>query len=521
MALVFREPMPGPASSEEAVRRSLPANLLFHALQLVIAGAVSMAVLLLVARRLGPVETGYYTYVLWWIEVGILIIGLGWPTTISKFIAESLAQQDRAGALAIFRWSLRVELWLASLSVSLLALMAYRGFAPSLRWLMLVGVLGLFPGAMARFFHGACQGLQEFVGPLKVIAVCSLLRLALTVIIVAMGTGVMGVLVIWVVTHALIAMGLGILARRRLDGQRTPRPPIVPPQARQRLWRYTVNLAAILILDAIVWRRSEVFFLERWSRPTEIAYYSLAHEIALLLSVVPSLMAVVLVPVVADHYAHQRWQEIISLYTAVLRGAALVVLPVSVWCAFCASPVVTVILGTQYLPAVWPLRLLALVMGLSALGMIGWGIVCGMEVTGRFVGLSIVVAAANLFLAWMLVPAYGALGAAMAKAISLCLGAVGITMMLQRRLAARLPVQFLLRVMTISVVLGGLAYVGLRLWGLSGLMVMSAVVIMGYGRILRWSGLVHSREVASLLESLPILSRRWQGVLLRVVVGTR
>lgn len=517
----FREPVTETTSSEGMAHSALPANLLLHSMQLVIAGAVSLVILLLVARRLGPVETGYYTYVLWWLEVGILIVGFGWPTTISKFVAESLAQRDRAGALAVVRWALRVELWLASLSMGLLALVVYRGFVPPLRRLMLIGVLDLLPGSLARFFHGACQGLQEFVGPLKVITVCSLLRLVLTVIVVAMGTGVPGVLVAWVVTHALIAVGLGILARHHLGGQWALRAPIVSRPVRQRLWRYTLNLGAILMLDAIVLRRSEVFFLERGSPPTEIAYYSLAHEMALLLSVVPSLTAVVLLPVIADHYAHQRWQEIASMYTTALRGVALVVLPVSVWCAFCARPLVTVILGTQYLSAVWPLRLLALAMGLSALGMIGGGIMCGMTVTGRFVALSVVIAAVNLFLAWMLVPSYGAVGAAAAKAITLCLGAVGITMMLQRRLVTRLPVQLLLRILAISVVLGGLAYGGLRLWGLSGLVVMSVLILMGYGRILRRSGVVRSREVAGILKGFSFLSSRWQRVLLYVVVGAR
>ena len=96
----------------------------------------------------------------------------------------------------------------------------------------------------------------------------------------------------------------GTLARRRLQ--------IAAPQAeaspelRRLVARYALISSLGVILEVIVARRSEIFFLGRFSTETEIALYSISFAALQALVLIPSSLAQSMAPAIATLYGPAR-----------------------------------------------------------------------------------------------------------------------------------------------------------------------------------------------------------------------
>ena len=67
--------------------------------------------------------------------------------------------------------------------------------------------------------------------------------------------------------------------------------PVEPPPWR-RARRYGLFVTGIVILDMVVWQRSELYFLERWHPAVDMARYGVAFNIAgALVRMAPTAMA--------------------------------------------------------------------------------------------------------------------------------------------------------------------------------------------------------------------------------------
>ena len=115
-----------------------------------------------------------------------------------------------------------------------------------------------------------------------------------------------------VVVSAALALGAGILGLvgviactlvlscwlvHRSAGAVYPAPPrAVPAPQRTDVRHYIVAFSAMAVLDAVVWDRSEVFFLGLWGTAHDIAYYSLAFGLASRSMILPEIAVGALLP---------------------------------------------------------------------------------------------------------------------------------------------------------------------------------------------------------------------------------
>ena len=79
-----------------------------------------------------------------------------------------------------------------------------------------------------------------------------------------------------------------------------------------RVMRFSFTLAYILVLDAIVWQRSEVLFLKWYSTLPEIAFYTVAYAIASKLNDIGGAVSSILLPLFSESYgrgAHSQEQS--------------------------------------------------------------------------------------------------------------------------------------------------------------------------------------------------------------------
>ncbi len=448
--------------------------------------ALGILVSVLIARALPPAELGRYAFLVWLAGLAAVALSLGFPTTVTRYTAEAVGagRPGDAGALlgVVVRWQLTLAL-LAALLIAASAFVLPRPWrlpvvltALSVPPLVLHGSVAAFLSGLSAFRRQALFG----VGTLA-------LQIALFALVAALGAGVAGFLAAHAVVNAAGLTAIAALARRQGRHARAL-PAAVRPAgaARADVLRYAGGVSALVVLDAIVWQRTEVAFLQALSTPAEVAFYALAFGVAAQVSRIPYQASVVLFPSFPALVGGGRVAELASLHATAMRYLVLLGAPLAVGLAVTAPALVHLLWGPAYAPAGVVLAVLALGSLPAFAAGASPGVLHALKRTDRLVRQALVAAAADLGLALVLVPAAGALGAAVANVLAQGIGSVLAIRAAVRIAGAGVPTGALVRIVVAAVLMGLLALVPIvTLGGGLGLALAVGVGAVAYPLALR------------------------------------
>ncbi|MEB3328354.1 MAG: oligosaccharide flippase family protein [Candidatus Sericytochromatia bacterium] len=318
----------------------------------------ALAMSIVAARTLGPIAMGTYSWLTWLLALGAIVVHLGGLTTTTKHLAEAAGRGDLPEACGVLvhgltRWARHLAWGLGAWALvgALLPL-------PVSHTTWLLTALVLLPSTLAMGLTGACQGLHLH----RAVATAAALALAtqgvgLSLVVWA-GLGVDGIILTQGVAQALACWPLGLALAAWRPGWWRER----PSQAlHATLTRFGRTLALIVVVDAIVWQRSGVLVLERWSSAAEVGYYALAFSLAqMAMRTGPGALVGVLLPAMARTRGAGHEADLARLYRRTGRVLALVALPLGTIGATVAQPLVTLLFGPAYGPMAAPLALLLL-----------------------------------------------------------------------------------------------------------------------------------------------------------------
>ena len=195
-------------------------------------------------------------------------------------------------------WAWKVQGSLALVGGAILVGAALAGADPQAAWLLaavatIVAMLHNVPSA-------ALIGLQRWRAASVVGLVTGAISVAATIAVLAAGGGITGMFAVEAAVAAANLVWTSWLARRALaDVSGT----IEPPGAlRREVTRFAAIRSVGVVLTFVVWRRSELFFLERYSTDTEIALYSIPFGMVAALGMIPLALSGVLGTALATLY---------------------------------------------------------------------------------------------------------------------------------------------------------------------------------------------------------------------------
>lgn len=398
----------------------------------------AMTVSIVLARALGPDRFGLYALVTTLVTFTFLFARLGVGDTVRRYMAELDGRNERRLRGAIAGWGLKVGI-LAALIAAIALVLASGSLSTffhssELRVYLLIGAASLLPTAAASVLRNLQRGLQHWRRLLWLNVATSPLWVGLCLLAVRSGAGIAGVLVAGI---AIEIIGVGVLATwaARDTGWPGLRAPL-PPNLRSRVLRYNAGLALLVVMNVIVWQRSELLFLGRFSGSEQVAYYAVPFSLTQRLTeVLPGAVLGVLLPTLTFAYAAadpSRFGEILS---TAARYLAILALPM---CAFgipLASAVVRLLYGPAYLPAVPVLQILLAASIFGVAGQAASAALLGMEAQSWVLKTGLAAVALSLALDFLLIPRWGALGAAIANAVTQASWAVAVTAPLWRRVS--------------------------------------------------------------------------------------
>jgi O-antigen/teichoic acid export membrane protein len=413
-------------TASNAGRRSLASDSLYNALSFSVRAVFTVVGMAWVARALGPENQGRFGFAHWAGAILAQLTLLGLAPTTTRFVARALGGDRPREAAAVVSMTGRWLLQALAVAVPA-ALIAAFVFGAELRDALLLAAL--YPLTMSTYLWriAVAWGVRRFDVALRGHLVFFAVLLPGFWLGLNYEHPVLGVLVATLVARAAHA-GVVWMWTRVLP----PRAPVAP-ELRVEVRSYAWDMAAVALVTALLWERSELVILKAWAPWHDVGLYTAAFGLSALVIRVPSMLAVVLMPFVAELQGADKHTEIGEAFA---RGARLLTLGLAgptVVAAVAAPALVEVVYGAEYAGAVAPLRILLLPLALGGFGgaasktMIGAGAArLLLAIESGAVFLKFAVAAA-------LVPALGAVGAAIGCSVGQALALLVAGLMAGRR----------------------------------------------------------------------------------------
>ena len=489
-------------------RSSIARNSFWYGLESILDSVVSLIVSVIVARVIGPQRLGYFIYVMFLINLAGRLGGCGPGAATRKYLAEYLGRGERGLARHVFFTMLRWHVGLG-FAFAIFGWVCTFAFGDPQQWLVAsMLVASMIATVVNTVPSQANMAAENFARNVP----ASLTSLLVYVILVG--------LALWQ-GWGLAGLAAAFLARRTLEmvmrlvpalswARELPRQ-AVSAQMGAKLMSFSGKSLAVALLLIVVWDRSELVLLKRFSAIQEVTFYSVAFSITEALLLLPNVIgAAVSARLMAEH--GRSAGNVGPLAAASIRYLALLVFPVYVGLASLSSPVIQVAYGQSYLPAI-PVLLVALLLAIpKAFYWLPTALLQALDRQGAMFRCLFIVAILNIALDLALIPGYGALGATIGNGLAQSAAVIALIVVTARIGRIAMPWMALLKNLLVTLAMGGIVWVAvLQLPPIAAVVVGPVLGAVLYVVLVRVAGLVSPADVASieaLSERIPLRIRR-------------
>lgn len=221
-----------------------------------------------------------------------------------------------------------------------------------------------------------------------------------------------------------------------------------------QLLNYSWPLFLTGILNLVVgW--TDTFMLGYFSSSANVGVYNAALPTSRLMLLLIKSVSIIFLPLATEAFSRGEHERMERIFTTSYRWVFLATLPVYLFLALFAQPIIVLMFGSSYVAGSTVLVVLATGFFLSTLSGPAQKLFNSVGRTRLVLGLTFSTALANLVLNYVLVPRFGIMGAAIATATSLGLGSL-LNLVFLYRITSLFPLNlFFLRPLFV-----GLASVG-------------------------------------------------------------
>ena len=401
-----------------STERRIARNALVRTVGEVIAKVASLLFFVTMARELGREGFGAFMFALG--LTGALLIGAGFGT--DELTAREVARDhSRAG-----RYLSNVSALKTASAVVLLALAVLISqlgdFTADARAAVVIVGFGVAVEAIARTWYMIFQAHER----LDLISLSIVIQRTLTavagIIVLRSGGGVVAASVVFAI-GAVCGLAVSELTVRRLIPRR--------PRPQPRTWPRLVKTAfpiGVAFLLFILLMRLDVTLLSFIAGEEEVGLYAAAYRLVESTQFVAWSLSAAMMPWLARTAAGGLTRG----YELALKAMNAVLLPLSLVFVLFAKPLIDLLYGAAYEPAVLPLQLLGLTSALYGMQNLASTTLIARNSPGTFGRLVGVVVVLNLSANLIVIPRYGADGAA-----AVALGSAAVLAVASVLLAAR------------------------------------------------------------------------------------
>jgi len=276
---------------------------------------------------------------------------------------------------------------------------------------LLIVILGLdvFALFVSAFLNGTLWGLQRFKEMAFAGVVAPCFRVAIAIFLLTLGSGLVGVVVGWVLGDFL---GLGLLFFFTLTSFKFAKEDNTYP------FRILVKYSLPLYVSGIVSYFSatiDKFVLLFSSGLANLGIYNVALSATIVVGLVASSISNALFPQFSQLYGGHGKKALEEASLGASRYVFLIYVPMAVGLATISLPTITLFFRQEYAPGWLPLTMISLTMALTSASVLMGSIFMSLGVTKIFLESNLLAIAAGTVLSLVLVEPFGIVGVTLAK----------------------------------------------------------------------------------------------------------
>ena len=438
-----------------------------------------------VARYLGPTKMGYFSYINFFVLIVTRTGGTGLASATRKYMSEFLALNRPGSARAVFNLALRYQ-FLGALAITLIGLASVLFFGdPQYRIMSCILIAGITPGVMS-WVPAEANNAFEDVSKNTTSAFGYLVSYGLVI--------VLSLILHWdligIASATLIGRTVEVLLRSfplRAKLQKIPLEAL-DSEVKLRIRRFCLQAMGLQLLVSVVWDRSEMIFLRHYASLEQIAFYSISFGLANNLLLLPRTFGAatgitLMVESVRDA------TRVNGIVRNACRYLLLVVLPVHLGAAAVTKAAIRFAYGPSYVGAV-PVLVVAAILAIArGFQEIPEVLVRSADRQKQLLYWLAITGVLNMGIDWLLIPRYGAVGAAWGNGLSQAIGIGGVWVIARKLYRFGFPFGAAIRLLLSALVMAAVAfYISRMIPGMPGFFAAILVAIPIYLGMVKLTG---------------------------------
>ncbi|MBX8688122.1 oligosaccharide flippase family protein [Mycobacterium sp. 20091114027_K0903767] len=446
------------------------------AASIALAGLIGNAI---TARILGPDKMGTLAYVVWCVTLTASIAALGINAVQQRFIPILRSQDKDAEAQGLVgtttRWSLAASV------ISAAALFAYfywpgKSVLEAHSSTSSIAILGvalawLICWRVADTYQFYLRGEQQFGELARLSIASSLIKLA----VIALGAwffGIPGALAGYIAGNLLPASRIYRLLRFK---------PHVAPDLKHEVVRFALQNWAVAMIGYIVFGRTEIVFLERYTGLAAVGLFTAAVTLADMAAQLQGLLLSALLPRFSEQYGMGARDAMQRLYRTTTALLVMLIAPLSLGLAAIAPVLVTLFFGADFAGASRVATVLLIAEAISSFGVTTLFLIQSSGKAGALLITNGIGVIGTIGLGFLLIPRFGLMGAAYSRAIVQVSVVLMETWYVTRRLQIAPPYRALGAITLASVASGAVAHFAVAtIGGFASLLVAIPAAVLVY-----------------------------------------
>jgi O-antigen/teichoic acid export membrane protein len=450
------------------------------------------------ARVLGASGLGQLTFITFTAATVGTLLTLGFPAAVSRHVAESIGAGHADEIASLQRWAWRFGWPVALVAAGALWLAALLGAEPRAAWFL----AGIYSGCLVlhQIPSNLLMGARRWRDAMIIGTSTGLVSTIVRVVVLISGWGVVGVIAVDAAVGVANVVFTSALARRALR-EVCPSPKDAPALIRRAI-RYGTVASISVVITWVVFRRSEVFFLQYYSSSDQVAIYSIPFTMVETLLFLPRSITFVLGPTFAMLYGAGELVRLREGYGRSLRLVTTFAIVATVYSALVGPAFVSLLYGAAFQESGVVLRILLLTYPIVPLMTLSTALLNAM---GRQWFATAVVATAtvvNLTLDVVLIQTSGATGAAVANGCAQVIATLPMVFYARRIVGGtELGGFVLVRCVVVSLTAAAVALPALEAFpALLGIVVSSLVFALVFLVLARYVPIITSTDAGALDE---------------------
>lgn len=384
---------------------------------------LGFAVLIILTRLLGPEGLGAYAYATTLLLLVGIPVSYGWAPLLLREAARALHDGNWAGVKGLAQRGLA---WAGALATLAFLIGLVATWTGSTGWLEIVTTSTALLLAIILFFDqlsalrlALLRGLGHDVGgQLPEMLVKPSVQLLLLLLILALSTKTVTLeiplLVLGLATIASFLSGAWLLQRRAPSRLATAQ-----AQFLDREWMKAAGVLSISAGLTLLNASTDILLLGLLRPLAEAGQYKVAMQVSLAGALVYTSLNMIAVQRFATAYAASDLVAVQRTATVAARLSVLAALPLVVVLYFGGEPLVTLLFGPEFMPALVPMVILAAGQVVNAASGMGRSMLMAWGDEARVARCAAIALAVKLIACLFLIPTHGIVGAAVASTIAL------------------------------------------------------------------------------------------------------